>query len=129
MVLPQSKRFRWSFVGTVLQCMITAVPGHFKICAFFLSEGGTVVAIPSALNRLIEIDRHPFLVFGKRRVSLLQIAQFTRFVRRTRCDGEQSSEFGCFRSVLLCREHLKRPFCGRREHLDGLNGRAHLVSP
>ena len=67
---------------------------------FFLSEGSTVVAILSALNRLIEMNRHPFFVFGKRRVGLLEIAEFTRFLRRTRCVGEERAEFGCFGMVL-----------------------------
>jgi hypothetical protein len=48
---------------------------------FFLSEGSTVLAILSPLNRLIEMNCHPFLVFGKRRVGLLEIAEFTRFLR------------------------------------------------
>jgi hypothetical protein len=52
---------------------------------FFLSEGSTV-----------EMNRHPFFVFGKRRVGLLEIAEFPRFVRRTRCVGEECPEFGCF---------------------------------
>jgi len=55
---------------------------------FFLSEGSTVVAILSALNRPIEMNRHPFFVFGKRRVGLLEIEEFPRFVRRTRYVGE-----------------------------------------
>ena len=79
MVLAQSKGFRWSSVGAVFRRMVTVVPRRFKFCAFFLSEGGMVVAILSALNHLIDIGRHPFLVFDKRRVGLLQIAQLTRF--------------------------------------------------
>ena len=72
---------------------------------FFFSEGSTV-----------EMNRHPFFVFGKRRVGLLEIEEFPRFVRRTRCVGEGRPEFGCFGSVLLRSEHLTRPFYGRREH-------------
>jgi hypothetical protein len=33
---------------------------------FFLGKGGTVVVILSPLNRLIDMDCHPFFVFGKR---------------------------------------------------------------
>jgi hypothetical protein len=62
----------------------------------FLDEGGMVVAILPAPNRPIDIDHHPFFVFGKRRVGLLEIAEFTRFVRRTRCVDEERSELGCF---------------------------------
>jgi hypothetical protein len=83
---------------------------------FFLGEGSSVLAILSPLNRLIEMNCHPFFVFGKRRVALLEIAEFPRFVRRTRCVGEGRPEFGCFGSVLLRSEHLTRPFYGRREH-------------
>ena len=68
MVLARSKSFRWSVVGAVFRRMVTVVPRRFKSCAFFLGEDGTVVAILSALDRLIDIGRHPFLVFGKRRV-------------------------------------------------------------
>jgi hypothetical protein len=90
-----------------LELRRNSIPAHehgraqaLQNLVFFLSEGSTVVAILSALHRLIEMNRHPFLVFGKRRVGLLEIAQFIRFVRRTRC-GEQCPEFGCFGSVLL----------------------------
>src|SRR4029453_3669662 len=62
-----------------------------------------------------EIDCHPFFVFGKPRVGLLEIAEFLRFVRRTRCVGEEHPEFGRFGSILLRSEHLTRPFCGKRE--------------
>jgi hypothetical protein len=81
-----------------------------------LGEGTSVLDILSLLNRLIEMNRHPFFVFGKRRVGLLEIAEFPRFVRRTRYVGEQRPEFGCFGSELLRSEHLVRPFYGRREH-------------
>jgi len=77
---------------------------------FVLVKAGPVVAIRSLRNRLADIDRHPFLVFGERRVRLLQIAEFTRFVRRTRHAREQCGIFGCFRSVLLRGEHLMGPF-------------------
>jgi hypothetical protein len=50
---------------------------------FFVSEGGEVVAILGPLNRPIDMDRSSILVFSKRRVDLLKIAQFLRFVRRT----------------------------------------------
>src|SRR5260370_20278576 len=83
---------------------------------FFLGEGSTVLAILSPLNRLIEMNCHPFLVFGKRRVGLLEIEEFPRFLLRTRCVGEECPEFGRFGSVLLCSEHLTRPFCGKGEH-------------
>ena len=106
-----------------LQLRGNSIPAHehgraqaLQNLFFFLSEGGTVVASLSPLNRLIDMDRHPLFVFGKRRVGLLQIVEFTHFVRRTRCVGEECPEFGCFRSVLLCSEHLTRPFAGRREH-------------
>src|SRR6266498_5284983 len=83
---------------------------------FFLGKGSTVVVILSPLSRLIDMDCHPFFVFGKRRVGLLEIAEFPRFVRRTRYVGEERPEFGCFGSILLRSEHLTRPFCGKREH-------------
>jgi hypothetical protein len=57
---------------------------------FFLNKGSTVVVILSPLlNRLIDMDCHPFFVFGKRRVGPLEIAEFSRFVRRTRYVGEE----------------------------------------
>jgi hypothetical protein len=83
---------------------------------FFLGKGSTVVVILSRWNHLIGMDFHPLFVFGKRRVGLLEIAEFPRFVRRTRCVGEQRPEFGRFGSELLRSEHLTRPFYGRREH-------------
>ena len=43
---------------------------------FFLNKGSTIVVIFSPLNCLIDIDCHPFFVFGKCRVGLLEIAQF-----------------------------------------------------
>jgi hypothetical protein len=105
-----------------LELRRNSIPAHkhgraqaLQNLVFFLSEGSTVVAILSALNRLVEMNRHPFFVFGKRRVGLLEIAEFTRFVRRTRCVGEQRPEFGRFGSILLRSEHLTRPFCGKRE--------------
>jgi hypothetical protein len=61
---------------------------------FFLGKGSTVVVILSPLNRLIEIDCHPFFVFGKSRVGLLEILEFLRFIRRTRSVGEERPEFG-----------------------------------
>jgi hypothetical protein len=73
---------------------------------FVLIKAGTVVAIPPPPNRLVDIDRHPFFVFGERRVRLLQIAEFTGLVRRTRHVPEQGCIFRCFRSMLFCREHL-----------------------
>jgi hypothetical protein len=83
---------------------------------FFLGEDRAVFAFLSRLNRLIDMERHPFFVFRQRRVGLLEVAKLTRFVRRTRCVGEECPEFGCFGSVLLCTEHLTRPFSGEREH-------------
>ena len=77
---------------------------------FFLGEDGTVVAVHSPLNRLIDMACHPFFVFGKRRVGLREMAEFIRFVRGTRCVGEERPEFGCFGSVLLRSEHFTRPF-------------------
>ena len=76
---------------------------------FFLNKGSTVVVILSPLGRLIDMDCHPFFVFGKRCVGLLEIAEFPRFVRRTRYVGEQRPEFGCFGSELLRSEQLTRP--------------------
>jgi hypothetical protein len=71
------------------------IPAHEHGCAqelqnllFFPNKGSTVVAILSPLNLLIAIDCHPFFVFGKPRVGVLEIAEFLRFVRRTRCVGE-----------------------------------------
>ncbi len=50
---------------------------------FFLNnKGSTVVVILSPLGRLIDMDCHPFFVFGKRCVGLLEIAEFPRFLRR-----------------------------------------------
>jgi hypothetical protein len=43
-----------------------------------ICRSATGVAIFSPLNRLVDIDRHPFFVFGERRVRLLQIKEFTR---------------------------------------------------
>ncbi len=43
---------------------------------FFLNKGSTVVVILSPLGRLIDMDCHPFFVFGKRCVGLLEIAEF-----------------------------------------------------
>src|SRR5258708_23384253 len=60
---------------------------------FFLGEGSTVLAILSPLNRLIEMNFHPFLIFGNRRVSLLQIQEFTRFLLRNRRVGEEYTQF------------------------------------
>jgi hypothetical protein len=65
---------------------------------FFLGEGGAVVATLSPLNNSIDVNRHLFFVSGKRRVGLPQITDFTHFVRRTRCVGEEAPELGCFRS-------------------------------
>ena len=77
------------------------IPAHkhgraqaFQNLLFFLNKGSTVVVL-SRLNRLIDIDSHPFFVFGKPRVALLEIAELPRFVRRTRCVGEERPEFGC----------------------------------
>ena len=70
---------------------------------FFLGKGSTVVVILSPWNPLIGMDCHPLFVFGKRRVGLGEIAEVPRFVGRTRCVGQQRSEFGCFSSVLLGR--------------------------
>src|SRR5258705_907538 len=50
-------------------------------------------------ERLVVIDRQAFFAFGKRRVALLQIAEFTCFVRRKQWVLEQAPEFGCFGSV------------------------------
>jgi hypothetical protein len=82
---------------------------------FFLGKGSTVVVILSPLDRLIDMDCHPLFIFGKRRVGLLKISEFSRFVRRTRHVGEQRPEFGRFGSELVRSEHLTRPFYGRRE--------------
>ena len=106
---------RWSFVATVFRCVVGAVPHAPQDLLFSFIKADTVVAILSPLNRLVDIDRHPFLVFGKRRVRLLQITELTRFVRRTRYVREQRPVFGRFRSVLLCREHLIGPFRDTRE--------------
>src|SRR4029453_143342 len=35
---------------------------------FFLGKGSMVVVVLSPLNCFIDMDRHPFFVFGKRRV-------------------------------------------------------------
>src|SRR6266567_7291833 len=105
MLLAQSKSSRWSFVPAHKHGRAQALQNLL----FFLGKGSTVVVILSALNRLIDMDCHPFFVFGKRRVRLLEIAEFPRFVRRTRCVGEERPEFGCFGAVLLRSEHLTRP--------------------
>jgi hypothetical protein len=77
-----------------------------------------VGGVPAPLNRLVEVARHPFFVFSERRVCLLQTTELTRFVRRTRYVHEQCPEFGCFRPVLLCTQHLTGPFfC--TQHLTG----------
>src|SRR5258708_17928999 len=63
---------------------------------FFLGEGSTVLAILSPLNRLIEMNCHPFLVFGKRRVGLLEIEEFPLFLLRRLCVGEEDTQFAFF---------------------------------
>jgi len=88
---------------------------------FFLNKGSTVVVILPPLNRPIDMDCHPFFVFGKRRVDLLEIAEFPRFVRRTRYVGEERPEFGCFGSVLLRSEHLTRPCLRKGGSTTGLH--------
>ena len=82
---------------------------------FFLGKGSTVVVILSPLNRLIDMECHPLFVFRKRRAGLLEIAEFPRFIRRTRYVGEQRPEFGCLGSELLRVEHWTRLY-GTREH-------------
>src|SRR2546421_8683317 len=64
-----------------------SIPAHkhgraqaFQNLLFFLGKGSTVVVILSPLNRLIDMDCHPLFVFRKRRVGLLEIAEFPRFV-------------------------------------------------
>jgi hypothetical protein len=64
------------------------IPLHEQGCAqalqdllLLVSEGGTIVAILSPLNCPIDMDRHPFFVFSKRRVGSLEIAELLRFVR------------------------------------------------
>jgi hypothetical protein len=96
-----------------------SIPAHkhgraqaFQNLLFFLNKGSAVVVL-LPLNRLIDIDSRPFFVFGKPRVGLLEIAELPRFVRRTRCVGEERLEFGCFRSILLCSEHLICPYLRR----------------
>ena len=74
MVLAQSKSSRWSFVGTVFQRMITAAPRHFQDLLVF-------VAVLYPLNRLIDVDCHPFLVVRERRVGPLEIAKLTHLAR------------------------------------------------
>jgi hypothetical protein len=59
-----------------------------------LFEGGVIVVVLPGANHLIRIARHPFCVFGKRRVALLQIAEFTRFFRRMRRGVENCPVFG-----------------------------------
>jgi hypothetical protein len=54
-------------------------------------------------------------VFGRRRVGLLQITDFTHFARRTTYVGEKSPELGCVGSVLVRSRHLTRPSRGRQE--------------
>jgi hypothetical protein len=95
---------------------------------FFLNKGSTIVVIFSPLNRLIDIDCHPFFVFGKCRVGLLEIAEFLRFIRRTRSVGEQRPEFGCFGSILLRGEHLTYRLCVPRDHLPNRMRLATLTS-
>ena len=95
--------------------MIAAAPQAIQNLLFFLSELGVVAVILSPLNCLIDIESNPFFVFSKRRVGLLQIAELVRFVWRMGRVGEDRFEFVGFRSVLLCSEHLTRPFRGRRE--------------
>ena len=58
----------------------------------------------------VAMDCHPLFVFRKRRAGLLEIAEFPRFIRRTRYVGEQRPEFGCLGSELLRVEHLTRPY-------------------
>jgi hypothetical protein len=104
-----------AFEELPLQLRGNRVPAHEQGRAqapqdflFFLGKLGTVVANLSASNRLVDVDRHPLFIFGKRRVDLRQIPEFTHFIGRTRYIGEKSREFGCFRSILLGGEHLTR---------------------
>jgi len=54
----------------------------------FLGKRHAVVAVLDPLNRLIDMDCHPFFVFRERRIGLLEIAKFPHFVRRPWCLGE-----------------------------------------
>src|SRR5260221_9538563 len=68
---------------------------------FFLSDSSTVLAILSPLNRLIEMNCHPLFVFGKRRVGLLEVSEFTLFLYRIRGVIERWSIINCFCADLL----------------------------
>jgi hypothetical protein len=106
-----------SFVCLVQTAPTTRTKRAIELDRQIIRRPATVGVIPSPLNRLVEIDRHPFFVFGERRVRLLQTTEFTRFVRRTRYVHEQCPEFSCFRPVLLCTEHSIGPFHGTRKDL------------
>src|SRR5258708_24410042 len=68
---------------------------------FFLSDSSTVLAILSPLNCLIEMNCHPLFVFGKRRIRLLEISEFNRFLRRTRRVTESCSKFASLGAIVL----------------------------
>lgn len=56
-----------------------------NLLILLLGERRTAFAVRDRLNGLVDMSGHPFFVFGKCRVSPLEIAKFTRFVRRMRC--------------------------------------------
>jgi len=116
MLLALSKCSRCNFMGIVFQRNKHGRAQALQDLLFFLGKGRTVVVILSPLNHLIDMDCHPFFVFSKRRVGLLEIEEFPRFVRRTRYVGQERPEFGCFGSESLRSEHLTRPFYSRRKH-------------
>ena len=88
--MAQSKSSRWRGIGTVFQRMSTAAPRRSKSALLPRQEAVRLSGILPAFDRLIDMARHPFLVFGKGRVNLLKMAEFTHLVRRTRCVGRSA---------------------------------------
>jgi hypothetical protein len=106
--LPQLPDAAGALEELSLQLHGNSIPAHkhgraqaLQDLLFFLGKGRTVVVILSPLNHLIDMDCHPFFVFSKRRVGLLEIEEFPRFVRRTRYVGQERPEFGCFGSEMM----------------------------
>jgi hypothetical protein len=83
---------------------------------FFFGKGSTAVVILSPLNRRVDMGCHPLFVLGKRRVGLLEIAEFPRFVRRTRYVGEQRSAYACDQALQRIVPHYQRLYDLAQKH-------------
>ena len=113
-----SKSSRWSFVGIVFHCMMTAAPRQRRICSsisatVFPVEGfsrGFVLRVEvSRTDYFVEIVRQPGLVlreFGEASLRTLQFTDFARNIGVFECFGAFrrffSKLFGCEHETLLC---------------------------